>query len=544
MNHLYPKQLINGLLALAMIFTTFTTASAQCPAGSTANAGGTYGNGQAVCITTNISATVTLNSGSTMYIGNGGNFTGDINASSGSNVIVFAGGIFNPNNANNFAAVVTVKKDAAATLGTGNISFSSGFKTTSNGNLTFAKSWSAGFTQTITNSSCGRMTFAQSANLQNTSTIINEGILLFQNSLTTNSGTNIDNRGAMTVTGDLSMGGNFKNQWKAVFKGSNNTFNSSTVATDSIINLYTMMFVNAIGGTAKIRNDGLFWTRGSFNYNSGGAMVMRVTNALFRVDGAISNNSTITGYGSNMYVGGAFGNNGTVKGNSGTQRLRLNQAPGNGTQTNTTVSSFTPQDTTSFAGGQGNPATCNVLLPITVTAFKGAVTENGIQLTWATLTEQNGKKFVIEYSTDAISFAVAGEVAAKGNSNARIDYSYLFTKNTGSTLYFRLNMVDIDGREEYSNIVLVKAGAVQTISAGVYPNPFTEKLQVTLSLSRSTTVALKLFDMNGRIVKSQLNNGQSGANKFTLTGLSALQPGLYLVEVTAGEEKWMQKVIR
>jgi len=93
-------------------------------------------------------------------------------------------------------------------------------------------------------------------------------------------------------------------------------------------------------------------------------------------------------------------------------------------------------------------------------------------------------------------------------------------------------------------MVLVKTGAAQAMRAGVYPNPFAEKLEVTLTTSKTAAVAVKLMDMNGRMVKSQLYNGQSGNNKFVLTGLNGLKPGLYIVEVSAGEEKWMQKVIR
>jgi hypothetical protein len=233
-----------------------------------------------------------------------------------------------------------------------------------------------------------------------------------------------------------------------------------------------------------------------------------------------------------------------VQGLNSGQKLKLNVAPAGGTITNTTITTVTAMDTTTFGGGNGNPAVCTMLLPMEVTALKASYRDDAVMLTWATLTELNGKNFVVEYSTDGIVFTVAGEVAAKGNSTARMEYSYLFTKITSSTLYFRLKMVDVDGEAEYTNMVLVKTGATQAMTAGVYPNPFTEKVEVTLSISKSAAVAIKLFDMNGRMVKSLLCNGQSGSNKFVLTGLNGLNPGLYVLEVSTGEEKWMQKVIR
>jgi hypothetical protein len=542
MKHLYPKNFLIQLLALAVVITFSEPASAQCPVGSIANSAGSYNSGQTACISnSSFSGNITLNSGSRMVVVSGGNFTANINANSGSKVDVYAGGIFNPNNANNFAAALAVKKSATAILGTGNISLSSGFSLLSQGSVTWAKAWTQNFTQSVTNGSCGTMIFTQATSLQNNSTLINSGIVVMQGTLTTNSGTTINNRGSLTVNGAVTLSGYLNNQWKTVFKSaSGNIFNTG----DSVINLYTMVFSSAVIGTVKMRNDGLLWVRGSMTLNGGTGLNMKVTNAQFRVDGALANNGVITGTGSSMYVAGGLASSGTVQGLNSGQKLRLNTAPVGGTVTNTTVAALTAMDTTSFIGGQGNPALCAMVLPMEVTALKGVLKEDAVLLTWATLTELNGKNFVVEYSTDGIAFTAAGEVAAKGNSNVRVEYSYLFPKITGSTLYFRLKTVDIDGDAAYTNMVLVKTGTAQAITASVYPNPFTEKVEVALTAAGTTEVAIKLFDMNGRMVKSQLYNGQSGNNKFVLTGLSGLKPGLYVLQVSAGEEKWMQKVIR
>lgn len=542
MKHLYPKNIFFRLLALAVVFTFLQPASAQCPAGSTANSAGNYNSGQVACITnSSFNGAITLNSGAKMVIISGGNFTGNINANAGSTIQVNAGGTFNPNNANNFAAALIVKKGATAILGTGNIGTTTGFSLLSMGSVTWEKAWTQNQTQTVNNGPCGTMIFKQNTSLQNNSTIINNGIMEIRGTLTTNSGTSINNRGQFKVTQSVTLSGYFNNQWKAIFAGTGgNTFNTG----DSVINLFAMTFSSAVGGTPKIRNEGLLWVRGSMTINGGGGVTMKASNAQFRVDGSIANNGVITGSGNTMYVAGVFGNNGTTKGASSSLKLKINTSPSGGTVANLNIAAVTTVDTTSFTGGNGNPAVCTALLPMEVTALKGSFRDDAVLLTWATLTESNGKKFVVEYSTDGVAFATAGEVAANGNSNARVEYSFLCTKVNSPNLYFRLQMVDIDGAVEYSNMVLVKTGATQSITANVYPNPFTEKVEVTLTVSKSAAVTIKLFDMNGRIVKTRSYNGQSGLNKFVLTGLNQLNPGLYVLEVAAGEEKWMQKVIR
>lgn len=540
MKHLYPKPFISSLLMFIFTISFLQPVAAQCPAGSVSNAAGTYNSGSVVCISSNVNGTITLNSGAKMVVVSGGNFTGDFNGASGSTIEVRAGGTFKPGNTNNLASAITVNKNGTAIFGTGGLTLSTGFTLSNLGTVTWSSSPTIGNNSTVTNTSCGSMSFAQNVTLQNGATINNSGILTIQN-LITDAGSTIDNRGRLTVKGDFAPKGYLKNQWQALFLGTNNNLNAGA---DSIINLYTMVFKNAVNGTMKVRNEGLFWFGGSLQLGNGSGIKMTRTNAQLRVSGALTNNAAISGNGK-LYVGGGFANNGTLTGKSASEKLFLNQNMASGATNTQLNAAMVADDTTGYAGGAGNPdVSCATLLPMVVSALKGNYYDDAVNLTWYTLTEINGKKFEIEYSTDGLSFTKGGEVAAKGNSAERVNYQFRFTKITGSTLYFRLMMVDLDGRTEYSNMVMVKTGTAHQITANVYPNPFVEKLEVTLSISKTTPVTVKLIDMNGRLVKSQAFTGQTGSNKWTLTGLSELNKGLYIVEVTAGEEKWMQKVIR
>jgi hypothetical protein len=541
MKHLYPKPFISSLLIFILTIITFRPAAAQCPAGSVTNAPGVYTNGTVVCISTNVSGNIKLNNGAKMVIISGGNFTGDFDGNNGSTIQIKAGGTFKPGNTNNLASAITVDKNGTAIFGTGGLSLSNGFSLNNFGTVTWSGSPTIGNNNTVTNTACGTMNFNQNVTLQNGATINNSGILTIQSVLTTAAGSSIDNRGRFTVKGDFAPLGYFKNQWQAAFLGNNNNLNAGG---DSIINLYTFVFKNAINGVLKVRNEGLLWFGGSLQLGSGSGIKMVRTNAQMRVSGAFTNNAAISGNGK-LYVAGGFANNGTLTGKSASEKLFLNQ----NMSTNATNTQFNggmaADDTTGYAGGAGNPdVSCATLLPMLVSSLKGNYYDNAVNLSWYTLSEINGKKFDIEYSTDGISFTKAGEVPAKGNSTERVSYQFRFTKLTGTTLYFRLMMVDLDGHTEYTNTITVRTGAAQQITASVYPNPFVEKLEVTLVLPKTSPVTVKLMDMNGHTVKAQAFTAQAGNNKFTLTGLSELNKGLFVVEVSAGEEKWMQKVLR
>lgn len=540
MKQSYPKQLISSGLTFIITLASAVSVMAQCPAGSVAPvANTTYTNGQVVCISSNFSGNLKLNNGATMSIANGGSYTGNLDAGQGSTIDVRKGGNFAPSGGNNFGAAVIVAKDGAVTLS--NLNPGNGFSILNSGNISWPNNMNLNNVFSITNTSCGTMTFGPAMSLQRSGTTIqNSGVMIFQSSLETSSGVSIDNRGQFIVAGDSKLSGKFTNQWKAVFKGGSHTFNSG----DSIINLYTMVFNGSAIGSPKIRNEGLFWFSGAFQYNSGGGIKNNRTNAQLRVGGSFVNNGSITGFG-NIYANGSFLNQGSINGLSSTQRLILRQS-GGGTTSNTTINgAMVAEDTTTFAGGAGNPdVSCLVLLPMVLSSFKGTYTDGMVDLSWATLAEVNAKQFVVEMSSDGIYYTQVGTVATKGNSTQGAGYQYKYNKEVYPTLYFRLLLVDQDGRTDYSTVVTIRTGARQSVSAGVYPNPFVEKLLVNVTIPRAGDVTIRLLDMNGRVLKTQEHAAQAGINRWQLTGLTELNKGLYLLEVKAGEEKWLQKIIK
>lgn len=531
---LYPKRITSsGVLLCATAL--LQPAWGQCPAGSVSNTAGNYNNGKIACISESFNGNIKITNGGKLVIVNDGSFTGTIEGNPGSVIEVKAGGVFNPGTANNLASTITVEKDGKATLS--NAGFANGFAVTNSGTFTWG-SFNQNHAITVTNTACGTMIFTQAVNLQNGTTINNNGTMSFQ-ALNSNSGTTLNNRGKLTVAGDVSLSGFLNNQWQAVFKGNNNNFNNG----DSIINLFTLVFAKAIQGSFKMRNDGLFWIGGSFQYN-GGAIKMNRTNAQVRVNGALSNNGNISGIGE-VYVAGAVANGGAMAGKSSTDKLRLNQNITTNTTNTQYHAAMVAEDTTTFQGGAGNPdVSCSALLPMIVSSLKGAYNGSVVNLSWFTTAGINSRQFVVEYSTDGLNFAVAGTVAAKGNSMGRIDYHYQFTKINSATLYFRLMLEDRDGYRAYSNPILVTINSAPKAAVAVYPNPFARKLEVSLTLTQSLPVSVRLLDMKGRQVISRIYTGQRGFNKWTLSGLDKLTGGLYILEIMAGEEKWMQKVIR
>ena len=124
---------------------------------------------------------------------------------------------------------------------------------------------------------------------------------------------------------------------------------------------------------------------------------------------------------------------------------------------------------------------------------------------WKTVSEQNISHFEVEVAKGNIDyqnrrFVKIGEVASPGNSNAERTYS--FTDNepvkTG-VRYYRLKIVDKDNTFVYSPVRPVIFN--DDIQWQVYPNPSNGIYNFIYHLNQSETINLKVYDVNGKLVK-------------------------------------------
>jgi hypothetical protein len=99
-------------------------------------------------------------------------------------------------------------------------------------------------------------------------------------------------------------------------------------------------------------------------------------------------------------------------------------------------------------------------LPVKLTSFDVALINKNVTVTWTTSQEKNASHFTIERSADGVEFTDAGIFFTEGNFETARSYSFKDPKSTRAKgiLYYRLKMVDLDGKYEYSKIKLIKLG--------------------------------------------------------------------------------------
>ena len=181
-------------------------------------------------------------------------------------------------------------------------------------------------------------------------------------------------------------------------------------------------------------------------------------------------------------------------------------------------------------------------LPVELMAFDARAEETSNLLTWETATEEALADFVVERSLDGQSFETIGKVAAIGNSVVAQDYRYE-DQEPALISYYRLRMVDVDGAEQLSEIVVVEREATRLDIAQVFPVPTSGLLNVQLSSETERTLDLVVTDVFGKEVLRQQVTAAAGITTHGID-LSTLTDGVYQVTITDGASRITRRVVK
>jgi hypothetical protein len=219
-------------------------------------------------------------------------------------------------------------------------------------------------------------------------------------------------------------------------------------------------------------------------------------------------------------------------GNAGTS----GSCTGSGAITSNNVTSFSP-----FTLGS---TTSNNPLPVTLTFFKGERLKDQVLLSWQTATEYQNKGFEIQKSTNGFEFEQIGFVEGHGTSKIKNDYS--FTTSEKGDAYFRLKQIDLEGENEFSEVIFVSGNQEFTDLLSIYPNPSTSLVNFKWEGKAETveSTSLKLYNKLGQKIWRMDGNLTQIEESFNQQ-LPILQEGLYFIKVFCSDKeftiKWMKK---
>jgi predicted RNA-binding protein with TRAM domain len=178
-----------------------------------------------------------------------------------------------------------------------------------------------------------------------------------------------------------------------------------------------------------------------------------------------------------------------------------------------------------FGSGSGSP------LPVELLSFNSSCEEDYNVLTWKTASEHNSAYFDIEKSRDGEFWNVIGQQAAAGNSTELLSYQFVDAAKSISTVYYRLNQVDIDGKNKIYGPIKADCELEENLFY-TFPNPsgqggFSVLLNAKELIGHGN---LNISDANGTSVYQKSVEIEKGVSLWNINEPN-LAPGVYFIKV-------------
>jgi hypothetical protein len=181
-------------------------------------------------------------------------------------------------------------------------------------------------------------------------------------------------------------------------------------------------------------------------------------------------------------------------------------------------------------------------LPVVLVQFIATKADNGsVKLSWTTSQEVNAGYYDVERSGDQTGWTKIGSVKAKGNSTIATDYSLYDNLPLDGTGYYRLKMVDLDGKYVYSKTVSVTADK-NTVPLVIYNNPFTDMIRLKVNVGRAQNLTMTVSDMLGKTYIRQSVQAQAGDNLVNLQPAVIGGSGIYILRITGDSYNQTAKI--
>lgn len=157
----------------------------------------------------------------------------------------------------------------------------------------------------------------------------------------------------------------------------------------------------------------------------------------------------------------------------------------------------------------------------------------GVLIEWTSEQERENEAYLIERSTDGNQFRLLGKVGGAGNSDIRLNYTFLDKNPVAGRVYYRLRQVS--KADTYTDVaiseILINPDDPGLEILSVLPNPFTDHFVIQFHNSTDTAVRLDIYNAAGESVLSEKIQSRTGANQYTYEAPADLPPGIYVVSM-------------
>lgn len=183
-------------------------------------------------------------------------------------------------------------------------------------------------------------------------------------------------------------------------------------------------------------------------------------------------------------------------------------------------------------------------LPVVLKYFSATLKSEVVSLKWEASVEDNFSHYIVQRSYDGNDYSDIANVFGL-NMPGFMNYSYndAAVNTQKDAAYYRLLMVDKDGKTKYSDIKIIRFGSQkETMSITAFPNPVVNDLRVSIPNSwQGKNVRFDIYNTSGQVVKSVNNNSAGQTETISVNNLTK---GFYVVKASNGTESAQQSIIK
>ncbi|MDY0152247.1 MAG: endonuclease, partial [Candidatus Cloacimonas sp.] len=206
-----------------------------------------------------------------------------------------------------------------------------------------------------------------------------------------------------------------------------------------------------------------------------------------------------------------------------------------------------------------------LLHPVEISSFEVTLNEDGNALVaWTSVSETDLRGYHI-YRSESPQPATAEMITLfmipATNTSTAQNYSFIDENIPGGDfsgyLYYWLEAISLDGTPAFfgpDSIYILPSGLEDpsaipvAIMSSVYPNPFTNTVNIEYSLKDGSPVEIQIFNLKGQRVKNWQGSGLAGKNSFVWNGLDdkwqRTASGIYLLKFSTGKHQQSTKLLK
>lgn len=183
-------------------------------------------------------------------------------------------------------------------------------------------------------------------------------------------------------------------------------------------------------------------------------------------------------------------------------------------------------------------------LPVSLLSFQANLQDKNALLSWSTTNHYNFSHFVVEKSVDARNFKEAAIVFAPETTSTESNFKYKdnLQNSTDKAIYYRLKMVDVDGKYSYSETRMVRLTEEHKVQISIFPNPATNEVRVMIPNNwQEKMVTYEIYNSTGILVQRYQNKQAAQVQQLNVQHLNR---GNYILKVNNGINTSTSKFIK